>query len=200
MADRAKFHSTHQISGQASDEFTVPLCRGHHRAAHRAGDERAWWKASGINPIKIARQLWTRTRRSDPGFEQAYWNNRTAAIESMLDADPVAGCVRAIMAERSIWNGSASDLLRAGTALHENADWPKTPRALAGRLRRAQTFLRTLGIEITFSREGRAGTQIIRMTASQKQPPSRSSAPSALSAALGGATLQNPASPRWPSL
>ena len=89
------------------------------------------------------------------------------------------------MAERSIWNGSASDLLLAGTALHENADWPKTPRALAGRLRRAQTFLRTLGIEITFSREGRAGTRIIRMTASQKQPPSRSSAPSALSAALG---------------
>ena len=133
-------------------------------------------------------------------FERAYWNNRTAAIESMLDADPVAGCVRAIMAERSIWNGSASDLLRAGTALHENADWPKTPRALAGRLRRAQTFLRTLGIEITFSREGRAGTRIIRMTASQKQPPSRSSAPSALSAALGGATLQNPASPRRPSL
>ena len=26
--------------------------------------------------------------------------------------------------------------------------WPKSPRALAGRLRRAQSFLRTLGIEI----------------------------------------------------
>ena len=37
--------------------------------------------------------------------------------------------------------------------------WAKNPRALAGRLRRAQTFLRTLGIEITFSREGRTGTQ-----------------------------------------
>jgi hypothetical protein len=34
------------------------------------------------------------------------------------------------------------------------AAWPKTPRALADRLRRAQTFLRTLGIEVTFSRKG----------------------------------------------
>jgi hypothetical protein len=34
----------------------------------------------------------------------------------------------------------------------------------AGRLRRAQTFLRTLGIEITFSREGRIGTRMIRMS------------------------------------
>jgi hypothetical protein len=25
-----------------SDEFAVPLCRGHHRAVHRSRDERAW--------------------------------------------------------------------------------------------------------------------------------------------------------------
>jgi hypothetical protein len=44
--------------------------------------------------------------------------------------------------------------------------WPKSPRALAGRLRRAQTPLRALGIEIAFSREGRGGARIIRMSAS----------------------------------
>jgi hypothetical protein len=38
------------------------------------------------------------------------------------------------------------------------------PRALAGRLRRAQAFLRTLGIEITFSREGRTGTRMIKVS------------------------------------
>ena len=43
--------------------------------------------------------------------------------------------------------------------------WPKNPRVLAGRLRRAQTFLRALGIEITFSREGRSGNRVIRMRA-----------------------------------
>src|SRR5436190_12659652 len=46
------------LGRKVSDEFTVPLCRAHHRAAHRAGDEQAWWKAAGIDPVKIARQLW----------------------------------------------------------------------------------------------------------------------------------------------
>jgi hypothetical protein len=53
------------LGRKASDEFAVPLCRVHHRAAHRAGDERAWWKASGIDPIKIARKLWNDTREND---------------------------------------------------------------------------------------------------------------------------------------
>ena len=41
----------------------------------------------------------------------------------------------------------------------------RVPRALAGRLRRAQTPLRALGIEIVFGREGRLGTRTIRITA-----------------------------------
>ena len=65
--------------------------------------------------------------------------------------------------------GTASDLLRAATALagddvsKKSAGWPINPGALAGRLRRAQTFLRVLGIEISFTREGRAGTRTIRI-------------------------------------
>jgi hypothetical protein len=50
------------LGRKASDEFTVPLCRVHHRAVHRAGDERAWWKQTSIDPLKIARQLWKHTR------------------------------------------------------------------------------------------------------------------------------------------
>ena len=45
------------LGRKASDEFAVPLCRVHHRAAHRAGDERAWWKAAGIDPMRFARRL-----------------------------------------------------------------------------------------------------------------------------------------------
>jgi hypothetical protein len=102
-------------------------------------------------------------------FARAYKANRRTAIEAMIEADPVATCVRELMAERSTWTGRAADLLRAGgvvgdEAWTKSAGWPKTPRALAGRLRRAQTFLRTLGIEITFSREGRAGTRMIRVS------------------------------------
>jgi hypothetical protein len=46
-----------------SDEFTVPLCRGHHREVHRFGDEAAWWSKAGIDAIGIARKLWTETHR-----------------------------------------------------------------------------------------------------------------------------------------
>ena len=33
----------------------------HHRAAHRVGDDRAWWTAGGIDPVKVARKLWKET-------------------------------------------------------------------------------------------------------------------------------------------
>ena len=81
----------------------------------------------------------------------------------------MAACVREIMAERSSWTGSAADLLWAGAGpssdgiSRDSAGWPKNRRALAGRQRRAQTFLPVLGNEIVFSREGRAGSRIIRM-------------------------------------
>src|SRR5262244_2532565 len=54
------------LGRKASDEFAVPLCRSHHRAVHRAADEQAWWKAAGIDPVKVARQLWRQTRLNDP--------------------------------------------------------------------------------------------------------------------------------------
>jgi hypothetical protein len=54
------------LGRKVSDEFAVPLCRSHHRAVHRAGDEQAWWTAAGIDPVKIARLLWNETRRDNP--------------------------------------------------------------------------------------------------------------------------------------
>jgi hypothetical protein len=102
-------------------------------------------------------------------FARAYAANRRAAIESIIEADPIANCVRAIMADRPMWTGSASDLLQlcaesARNDISVGGAWARNTRALAGRLRRAQTSLRTLGIEITFSREGRSGTRIIRVS------------------------------------
>ena len=88
-------------------------------------------------------------------FVRAYRANRKAAVEGMIDADPIATCVRELMSERSFWKGSAADLLRISNARAghaSNVAWPKTPRALAGHLRRSQTFLRTLGIDIAFAR------------------------------------------------
>jgi hypothetical protein len=60
------------LGRKASDEFTVPLCRSHHRAVHRTDDEQAWWKAAAVDPVKVARQLWRQTRLHDPyGHHQA---------------------------------------------------------------------------------------------------------------------------------
>jgi hypothetical protein len=47
---------------KVSDEFTVPLCRLHHRELHRSGDEPRWWKTARIDPLPIARELWAATR------------------------------------------------------------------------------------------------------------------------------------------
>jgi len=102
-------------------------------------------------------------------FARAYAANRRAAIESIIEADPIATRLRTIMANRATWTGSASDLLSlcaesARNDISTGGPWARNPRALAGRLRRAQTFLRTLGMEIAFSREGRTGTRMIRVS------------------------------------
>jgi hypothetical protein len=54
------------LGRKVSDEFAVPLCRSHHRAVHRAGDEQAWWKVAGIDPVEVARELWRQTRLNAP--------------------------------------------------------------------------------------------------------------------------------------
>jgi hypothetical protein len=56
------FTQPRALGRKVSDEFAVPLCRGHHRAVHRSRDERAWWRQAGLDPIKVARRLWKETR------------------------------------------------------------------------------------------------------------------------------------------
>ena len=93
-------------------------------------------------------------------FWSAYCGNRDEAVEGVIDADPIAAAVRAMMATRTEWTGTASELLgalaeMAGERVAKSKTWPDSPRALAGRLRRAATFLRKIGIEIGF--DARAG-------------------------------------------
>ena len=57
-----RFTQRRALGRKVSDEFTVPLCRGHHREVHRSGDEKAWWKMIAINPMKTAREFWRQTR------------------------------------------------------------------------------------------------------------------------------------------
>jgi hypothetical protein len=52
------------LGHRVSDEFTVPVCRIHHRELHRQGDEVAWWGKYSIDPIPVALRLWQHTRLS----------------------------------------------------------------------------------------------------------------------------------------
>ncbi len=60
-AHHLRFAQRRALGRKVSDEFTVPLCRGHHREAHRSGDEAAWWKNAGVDPTITARALWLET-------------------------------------------------------------------------------------------------------------------------------------------
>jgi ERF superfamily len=60
-AHHLRFAQSRALGRKVSDEFTVPLCRGHHREVHRHGDEGAWWQSWSIDPLAVARKLWLRT-------------------------------------------------------------------------------------------------------------------------------------------
>jgi ERF superfamily len=60
-AHHLRFAQPPALGHKVSDEFTVPLCRGHHREAHHCGDEIAWWNRAGIDPTVTARALWLKT-------------------------------------------------------------------------------------------------------------------------------------------
>ena len=60
-AHHLRFAQHSALGRKVSDEFTVPLCRGHHREIHRYGDEAAWWSSARIDPAPAARTLWLKT-------------------------------------------------------------------------------------------------------------------------------------------
>ena len=125
-------------------------------------------------------------------FSFAYSANRDEAVQGVIEADPVAAAVCAFMSARTAWSGTASDLLSAleeaaGERIAKAKSWPDNPRALGGRLRRAASFLRKIGIEINFERKGRTRTRIIQIITNAIQPDQENlgtqpSAPSASSA------------------
>ena len=82
-AHHLRFAQSRALGRKVSDEFTVPLCRGHHREVHRCGDEAAWWRKAGIDPVIAARALWLEShplsiRQSKMGIEDAM----SAAIDT----------------------------------------------------------------------------------------------------------------------
>jgi hypothetical protein len=86
-----RFAQNRALARKVSDEFTVPLCRGHHREVHRFGDEAVWWRNAGIDPTVAARSLWLESHPLPLGGEGS-----TADIAPRL----IAG---ATTPARSVW-------------------------------------------------------------------------------------------------
>jgi ERF superfamily protein len=61
-AHHLRFTQPRAMGLKVSDEFTVPLCRVHHRDVHSHGDEVAWWERRAIDPLSSARVLWVSTK------------------------------------------------------------------------------------------------------------------------------------------
>ena len=70
-AHHLRFVQSRALGRKVSDEFTVPMCRGHHREVHRCGDEAAWWQKAGIDPTIAARILWLDTHPLLKQYEAA---------------------------------------------------------------------------------------------------------------------------------
>lgn len=130
-------------------------------------------------------------------FGAAYCGNRDDAVESVIEADPVAEAVRTLMTSRTVWTGGFTDLLEAlGGVIGEGASksrksWPDNTRALSGRLRRAATFLRKVGIEIIFGRRGHGRTRTVTISSVSSEKEGQTS--SATSASATDAPRSRPA-------
>jgi hypothetical protein len=70
-AHHLRFTQSRALGRKVSDEFTVALCRGHHREVHRCGNEAGWWGKLGIDPTITARALWLESHPLPFGQHQA---------------------------------------------------------------------------------------------------------------------------------
>jgi ERF superfamily len=76
-AHHLRFAQPRALGRRVSDEYVVPLCRTHHRALHRCGDEAGWWRTNQVDPLAAALELWQRTRHDGPRW------GRIAALASV---------------------------------------------------------------------------------------------------------------------
>jgi hypothetical protein len=102
---------------------------------------------------------------ADDYFVSVYTANRQQAHELALDVSPVAAAIRAL-AERADWSGTAAELLKALNGLtdeptRQSRSWPETPRYLGGEVRRLAPNLRSVGVDVDFTREARASRRRI---------------------------------------
>ena len=108
---------------------------------------------------------------TDGAFLKAYDTNRDDATKTVLEADPIASAVITFMENRTEWDGTATKLLEdlsasVGERTVKTKGWPSTGHHLSGKLKRAATGLRRVGIDVEISRSGRS--RAVKITQTKK--------------------------------
>ena len=70
-AHHIRFSQPRALGRKVSDEYTVPVCRLHHRDLHGYGDEASWWAGVSIDPLPIALELWRRSHIQLQGLPES---------------------------------------------------------------------------------------------------------------------------------
>ena len=90
-AHHLRFAQPRALGRKVSDEYTVPVCRLHHRELHRYGDEASWWASTSIDPLPIALESSLTRSRSSHGN----WRAMTPRFSPKRVNSPLSsvGCV-----------------------------------------------------------------------------------------------------------
>jgi hypothetical protein len=112
----------------------------------------------------------------------AYRTAAAEATQAVLESDPVAEAVIALVGRGGAWQGTAGELLDRITPERRPRGWPQSPRGLSGALARLAPALRAHGV--IFERHTRGSDRLLTLraddpgTVKPAKQPSRPSRPS----------------------
>ncbi len=89
-AHHIRFAQPRALGRKVSDEYTVPVCRVHHRELHDYGDEASWWAAGNVDPMLIALELWRRSRLAHLPEGSEFRQTSEAAAPAIAEAGGVS--------------------------------------------------------------------------------------------------------------
>ena len=109
-AHHLRFAQPRALGRKVSDEFTVPVCRVHHRELHRHGNEASWWKTNNLDPLPIALGLWQHARASRRDLAGG------GDSETELAIAPIESEPRSMASTSDLVGGTAESLNSVGRA------------------------------------------------------------------------------------